>query len=305
MTETPALDGLGEVISTPTPTAELVERVFASADLRPSTRATYRHAAKTFIEWVGTRPLDPTVLAQYKKYLRERTDLSAKTKNLYLAAVRSVFRQLFALGVLPFDASRFVKAFTISNGHRRPPITDAQVAKAFAAVRRQNDQRLELILNLLYRQGLRQKEVVDLEVEHFDEHAATLLILGKGRDDRELVHLHPETVAAFVTFLNANERRTGYVFPSRKVRGGHLTTAMLYRLVCDHHRRCGISNTPHSWRKVFASKLIESGMSLLDVQAYTRHRSVEQLKVYYDRLSLQKTLPTFYATFASQAEGAR
>lgn len=81
MTETLALDGIGETISTPTPTAELVERVFASADLRPTTRATYRHAAKTFIEWVGSRPLDPTVLAQYKRYLRDRTDLSANTKN--------------------------------------------------------------------------------------------------------------------------------------------------------------------------------------------------------------------------------
>jgi hypothetical protein len=45
--------------------------------------------------------------------------------------------------------------------------------------------------------------------------------------------------------------------------------------------------------------LIESGLNLIDVQAYTRHKSIEQLKVYYDRISLRKSLPAYYAVFAA------
>ena len=279
--------------------SEMVGHVFDSTDLKPATRKTYLRAAKTFTDWAYGRPLDVTVLVAYKNHLRDRNELSAKTKNLYLASTRTVFRQLFALGVLPFDASKTVKSFTVSSGHKRPPITDQQAKHAFDYAARRGDLRLTLIFNLLFRQGLRQKEVVDITVEHFDESSATLAILGKGRDDREMIHLHPQTVHSLKAFLRERGTKAGFVFSSRKRCGSHITTNALYKIVQEVHRACGISNTPHSWRKVFASKLIESGMNLLDVQAYTRHKSVGQLKVYFDRISFQKSLPSYYAVFAA------
>lgn len=287
------------VISPTTTLEEMIGRVFDVTDLRPSTRRTYVHALRIFTAWAAGRPLDATILVAYKNHLRDRRDLAAKSKNLYLAAARTVFRQLFALGVLPYDASALVKSFSVDPGHKRPPVTDTQVKRAFDYLTRCRDARLVLILNLLYRQGLRQKEVVDLRVEHFNEHDATLAILGKGRDDRELIHLHPETVRALRTYLYGRRMKDGYVFPSRKRPSGHIGTNALYKIVMAVHDACGIANSPHSWRKVFTSKLIESGMNLLDVQAWTRHRSTDQLRVYYDRLSLTKTLPTYYAALGT------
>ena len=278
--------------------SDMVSRVFDCTDLRPSTRRTYVHAAKAFIAWAGSRPLDPMILADYKNALRARTDLAAKSKNLYLAAIRTVFRQLFAWGVLPFDASKGVRAFEVANGHKRPPVTDAQVKAAFSYAERSSDKRLTLILNLLYRQGLRQKEVVDIRVEDFDEHAGTLAILGKGRDDREAINLHPETVRAIRAYLAESATKSGYILSSRKRSGDHLGTNALYKIVMEVHAACGITNSPHSWRKVFTSRLIDAGLNLLDVQAYTRHRSLGQLQVYYDRIAFRKSLPTYYAAFA-------
>ena len=124
-----------------------------------------------------------TVLVAYENHLRDRNELSAKAKNLYLASTQTAFRQLFALGMLPFDASKTVKSFTVSSGHKRPPITDQQAKLAFEYAARNGNLHLTLILNLLFRQGLRQKEVVDIAVEHFDVPSATLAIPGKGRDD--------------------------------------------------------------------------------------------------------------------------
>jgi hypothetical protein len=84
----------------------MVRGVFERAYLRPSTRKTYEYAAKDFLQWVEGRSLDQTILVSYKNDLRAREDLSPKRANFYLAAARTVFRQPFALGVLPFDASR-------------------------------------------------------------------------------------------------------------------------------------------------------------------------------------------------------
>ena len=278
---------------------DMVNRVFALTDLRPSTRKTYVHAAKSLTAWATGRALHVRILVEYKDHLNSRTSLSAKTKNLYLAAARTVFRELFTLGVLAYDASKPVRAFEITRGHKRPPVSDKQVERAFAYVARKRDKRLLLILNLLFRQGLRQKEVVDVRVEDFNEHAATLAILGKGRDDREAVHLHPETVRALTAYLTEQGMNSGYIFASRKRAGGHIGTSALYKIVREVHAACGIANSPHTWRKVFTSKLIESGLNLLDVQAFTRHRSLEQLRVYNDRISFQKSLPAYYRAFGT------
>lgn len=281
------------------PMQEAVRLVFENTDLRPSTRKTYNLAIRHFLTWFEGHPFTGAVLVQYKNELRSRTDLAPKTKNLYLATVKSVFKQMHRLGYLKVDLAATVKTFQIGNSLKRDHITDAQVLRVFRYVRSRGDLRLLLVFNLLFRQGLRQKEVADLEVSHYDATANTLSILGKGRDDRELIHLHPETVNALESYLKEEGIRSGFLFPSRKLKGRHLGTPMIHKLVKDVHLECGVKNTPHAWRKVFTSKLIDAGMNLLDVQSYTRHKSLEQLKVYFDRQNHRKTLPTYYRTFRS------
>ncbi len=247
------------------PVAEMIGTVFELADLRPATRKTYEYAAKNFTAWAGGLPLSPTILVAYKNYLRGNVALSAKTRNLYLSAVRTVFRQLFISGVLPFDASKMVRSFAVDTAHKRPPISDAQVGRAYTYATKSGDTRLVLILNLLLRQGLRQKEVIDLCVEHFNEEAMTLAVLGKGRDDRETIHLHPATARCIRAHIDSHSIKHGYLFPSRKHPGRHIRTVTVYRMIQHMHKCCRITNSPHSWRKVFTSKLIESGMNLLDL----------------------------------------
>lgn len=155
---------------TETPSIEAaLANVFVLADLRPSTRRTYQYAAKHFTKWAQGRQLDALILVAYKNYLRDNVKLSAKTRNLYLAAARTIFRQLFTVGILPFDASKMVRSFTVGKNHTRQPISDAQIKRAFSYATASSNPRMVLILNLLFRQGLRQKEVVDICVEHFNE----------------------------------------------------------------------------------------------------------------------------------------
>jgi integrase len=275
-----------------------IEQLLEVCDLRASTRSTYRRALKHFFAWVeALNPRDPTILVRYKNHLTDRMDITAGTKNLYLAAVRTVYRKLFELGVLDRDLSHSVKTFVIPAGHRRSPITDAQVRRVFAYLDNKGDLRLQVLFNLLYRQGLRRKEVVGITVQDVDFENRTLMILGKGRDDKEMTQLHPKTLDALRTYLDAEHLKDGFVFRSKRSPEGHITTTQLYRLVRAIHEDLGIKNGPHAWRKVFTSRLIESGMGLLDVQRYTRHKSLPMLQVYYDRIDQRKTLPQYYSVF--------
>ncbi len=72
---------------------------------------------------------------------------------------------------------------------------------------------------------------------------------------------------------------------------------MIWRIVTYVHRTLGITTNIHGYRKAFTSKLIDSGLNLLEVKAYTRHKDTSMLQVYYDRFDKKRTLPTYYETF--------
>jgi integrase/recombinase XerC len=263
----------------------------------------YEKALRNFLAHVGEGDLNPNVLVDYKNWLAAKVDTRVATKNLYLSAVRTVFRRAFELGLVKQDLSKSVKSFRLGQAHKRSPISDAEVRKVFAHLNEKGDLRLLAVFNLLFRQGLRQAEIVRLAVEDVDYVAQTLRVLGKGRDDAELVPMHPRTAAALTAWAESAGLRSGYLFPSRKAAGRHLTVNMLYRLVMDVHSEVGITTNPHGWRKVFTSTLIDSGMNLLSVQRFTRHKSMTMLQVYYDRNEVHRLLPEYYEALNGQFEG--
>jgi len=273
--------------------------VLDQVDISEGTRKTYRYGVKDFLSWNHEGRLDPFVLRDYKNYLRERTDLTTGTKNLYLSGVRTVLKTLFIYGVLHSDPTKDLKGFRMTRTHKSGPISDDEVTKVFRLVREMRDRRLLLIYTLLYFQGLRQKECLTIRVEDLDLGNRTLSILGKGRDDRELVDLHPETVRVLNWYLTETGLKSGYLLYSQKNKSGHMTSRHLSHLLTTVHQKCGLETKGHSWRKVFVSKLIDSGMDLLTVSQFSRHKSIEMLKVYYDQIDHKKKLPKYYEVFGS------
>lgn len=266
-------------------------------DIKQSTKSVYKYGLRDFLKWNAERALDATTPIQYKVFLRARTDISTGTKNLYLSAMRALMTQLHRSSVTDRDFGKSVRGFTLSRGHKKSPISDAQVEKVFTYIRKKKDKRLILIFTLLYFQGLRQNEALTIRVEDCLLDERSLWIEGKARDERERVDLHPRTVEIIRWYLNEANIKSGYLLYSKRNATGHISRIQIGRLIAAVHKACGISNGGHGWRKVFTSKLIESGLDLLTVSSFTRHKSIEMLKVYYDRLDKQKKLPTYYGTF--------
>lgn len=284
-------------VLTPVDLSGMFGTVLDQVDISQGTRTTYRYGVKDFLSWNHGGRLDPFVLRDYKNHLRERTDLTTGTKNLYLSGVRTVLKTLFIHGVLQSDPTKDLKGFKMTRTHKSGPITDDEVTKVFRLVREMRDRRLLLIYTLLYFQGLRQKECLTIRVEDVNLESRALAILGKGRDDRELVDLHPETVRVLNWYLIETGLKSGYLLYSQKNKSGHMTSRHLSHLLKTVHQKCGLETKGHSWRKVFVSKLIDSGMDLLTVSQFSRHKSIEMLKVYYDRIDHKKKLPHYYETF--------
>jgi integrase len=158
--------------------------------------------------------------------------------------------------------------------------------------------RLRAILCLLGLQGLRQIEVTRLDVADLDLAHKTAMVRGKGRDDKEPVDLHPETVRSIREHLETNRLADGPLFVGRSNNSRRLTTRGLRLIIGQILKELGIDKTVHGFRHYFVTSLIRSyAGDLLTVAQYTRHRSLEMLQVYNDNIKRQEDLPRFYRTF--------
>lgn len=281
------------------------ERLFDLLDVKDATRADYKARIGFFIDYIRQHGLNRNSFLDFKRALAERTDLSVATKNKYLTTARVFLKELNRLGQLPADITQNIKTFTQSKKHKKDGLTDEEISTITKSLRGYENTtqttRLRAILALLTLQGLRQIEVIRLDVKDLDFVSKTAFIQGKGRDDKEAINLHPETVKALQDYLRTNKIADGALFTSRSnnSRNQRLTTRALRGFVKTTLAGLGIDKTTHGFRHYFTTRLIKTYKGdLLEVAQYTRHKSLEMLQVYNDNIKRKADLPRFYETFS-------
>jgi integrase/recombinase XerC len=279
-------------------------KIIDSLDVGENTRNEYRFRVKMFLNYIKDNGFHRNSFLDFKRLLSQRNDFSVSTKNKYLTTARIFLKEMNRLGLLPADITQNIKSFKQSRKHKRFGLDDNDISLLSEWLRQlshsQENTRLKAILCLLTYQGLRQVEVVGLSVPNVDLVNHTVSIIGKGRDDREMVSLHPETVKAIQEYLKTNNISDGPLFVSRSNHNHNrkLTTRGLRQIVKDTLKELGIDKTIHGFRHYFATKLLKTYKGdLLTVAQYTRHRSLEMLQVYNDNIKHQEDLPRFYRAF--------
>ena len=278
--------------------------IFDSLDITDDTKRDYLSRLPQFLGFTSRNGISRGLLLDYKKHLRSRTDLSISTKNKQLAVARITLRELYRCGAISIDLSQGVKSFEQSNRHKVSGLSDDEVERVCEHLRNVGDSfsiiRLRAIVALLVFQGLRTVEICRLDVGDINLANATLFVLGKGRDDKELVHLHPETTKALTAYLRSSHVKDGALFYSLlgKKRHQRLTTRGLRMIVKNLFAQLKIDRTVHGFRHYYTTALIREYKSdLTTVGKYTRHKSLEVLNVYNDSLLIQQDLPKYYAVF--------
>lgn len=281
-----------------------VQAMFQNLDISEATRKDYLYRINSFLLFLQTQTFTPDVFLNYKRLLATRTDYSISTKNKYLATARIFLKELNRRGLVPADVTQNIKCFKQSKKHRVAGLDQHDIDKLTAHLRTLKETpqnlRLKAIVSLLLFQGLRQIEVVRLNVEDIDFVAQRAYVLGKGRDDKEPIYLHPETVKALRAYLRACSKAHGALFtPLARSETQRLTTRGLRKIVQQAFNDLDIDKTVHGFRHYFTTRLIESyGGDLLSVARYTRHKNIEMLQVYNDGLLSEKDLPKYYSVFS-------
>jgi len=128
----------------------------------------------------------------------------------------------------------------------------------------------------------------------------TALVEGKGRDDKEIIYLHPETVKQIKRYLKANNLKDGALFVSNSnnSRNTRITTRGLRLIIKNVLKDLDIEKSVHGFRHYFTTTMLKNYKGdLLRVAQYTRHRSLEMLQVYNDNIEMENDLPKYYKTF--------
>ena len=289
------------VIGTPT--------LFDEMDIADSTKQDYLARLPQFAGFLHRNGINRSSLLEYKKYLRSRTDLGIASKNKYLAVARIAFKELYRRGAVSVDLSLNVKSFQQSQKHRVEGLSEQEIERLCQHLRELPDDfrttRLRALVALLLYQGLRQIEICRLDVADIRLSNNQLYVLGKARDDKEPIYLHPQTLKALKTYLQASKVKDGPLFTCLwgQTKGKRLSTRGLRQIIKTSLNNVGIDKTVHGFRHYYTTTLIKSYKGeLLRVAKYTRHNSTDMLIVYNDNFNDKQDLGKYYASFTSKLQ---
>jgi integrase len=286
-------------------TRDKASKVFDLLDVSEATRKDYKYRIGLFLDFTQTRGLNRNSFLEFKRALAERTDLAVATKNKYLATAKIFLKEANRQGFLPADITQNIKTFSQSKKHKRDGLNDEEMSKLTTAIKElpetPTNARLKAVLSLLVFQGLRQVEIIRIDVKDIDFISKTAFIQGKGQDDKEPIYLHPEAIRAIQGYLKGNKIADGALFTSQSNnnKNKRLTTRAIRDIVKKTLNALGIEKTTHGFRHYFTTTLIKTYKGdLLEVAQYTRHKSLEMLQVYNDNINRKADLPRYYQAFS-------
>lgn len=195
-------------------------------------------------------------LEKYRKQLAEK-DVMNKTKNLEIYGLKSFIdflrRKKINTNVIQEPLETFGQA--AENSHINIP--DRKEIERFVKPMKEN-KRDDLIVELLYATGLRAAELLSLKIGQVDK---KFNIVGK-RNKQRVVFCPQETVDRIRKFesgkgrlFDITQRRLNEIF---NYRSDMLSTKI----------------TPHILRHAFATKLLDKGVGLRELQEFLGHASI-------------------------------
>jgi integrase len=267
----------------------------------------YLSDVKLFTDFLKTEGLSVVTYRNYKKHLKALQSISTKTKNGKLISAKVLLKELFAKGFLKIDITANVKGFKISQEHVRDGLNAEEVKRSKEVIDNiQNPEKrtkLQAMFYLLAFQGLRQFEMAALTIEDLKLADDFIFVTGKGRDDKERIDLHPKTKEALKGYLESSGKKSGHLFTSEsnnsKAKAEAISTRALRMIFSDIFKAAHIENRSlHGFRHFFVTTFLEVlNGDMLTTQKFSRHKSVQAVKMYDDRMKKKDLLPTFYKAF--------
>jgi len=271
----------------------------------PHTIKAYSQDLETFAAYIGSRgwnSIDHLTVRGFLSHLYER-GLSKASVARSLAAVRSLYRWLAQEGVVERNPAALVSTPRLPKKLPRVPtieemnsVLDGQMPEVAAFPERDR-----LMLELLYGCGIRNSELIVINLDDIRLSAEAILIRGKGKKER-YVPFGDSVKAALAAYLPVRQRVLGEQKQNTHAllinqRGGRLTTRSVGRIIKKIAVAKGLSPDvhPHTLRHAFGTHMLEEGADLRAIQEMLGHERLSTTQ-RYTQLSMKHVLQVYDQT---------
>src|SRR5215471_21416307 len=265
----------------------------------------YAGDLEDFSNYVGSREFKDIDHVTIRGFLSHRYDkgLGKTSVARSLAAVRSLYRWLAQRGEVEQNPAKLVATPKLPKKLPRVPtieemngVLDGAMPETAAFPERDR-----LMLELLYGCGIRNSELVGINLEDIRISNEAILIRGKGKKER------------YVPFGDAVKSGLGVYLPARRLllsgkkkntpallinhRGGRLTTRSVGRIIKKIAVAKGLSPEvhPHTLRHAFGTHMLEEGADLRAIQEMLGHERLSTTQ-RYTQLSMKHLLSVYDQT---------
>jgi integrase/recombinase XerC len=257
----------------------------------PHTIKAYRTDLAQFADYVGPqswRDIDHVLIRGYLSSLYQR-GLSKTSVARALAALRSLYKWLAQEGEVEQNPAALVATPRLPKKLPRVPtieevntVLDAAMPECSAFTERD-----QVILELLYGCGIRNSELIGINVDDIRWSNELILVRGKGRKER-FVPFGDSAKAAVLAYLPARQRVLGETKRTTErallinLRGSRLTTRSVGRIVKQIAVARGLSPDvhPHTLRHAFGTHMLEEGADLRAIQEMLGHERLSTTQRY-------------------------
>ena len=288
-------------------------RALEERNASPHTIKAYRTDLAQFSEYVGPQgwtDIDHVLIRGYLANLYER-GLSKTSVARSLAALRSLYKWLAQEGEVEQNPAALVATPKLPKKLPRVPtieevntVLDSSMPECSAF-----NERDQVILELLYGCGIRNSELIGINLDDIRWSNEMILVRGKGRKER-YVPFGESAKAAVQAYLPARQkvldetkRRTERALLIN-LRGTRLTTRSVGRIVKQIAVARGLSPDvhPHTLRHAFGTHMLEEGADLRAIQEMLGHERLSTTQ-RYTQLTVKHVMDVYDKTHPHANKG--
>ena len=280
-------------------------RALRERNASPHTIKAYTGDLDNFAAYVGSRPwraIDHVAIRGFLSHLYEK-GLGKTSVARSLAAVRSLYRWLAQESVVEQNPAALVSTPKLPKKLPRVPtieemnaVLDGQMPEVAAFPERDR-----LMLELLYGCGIRNSELIGINLDDIRLSSEAILIRGKGKKER-YVPFGDSVKTALAAYLPARQQmlsecRKNSLSLLINRRGGRLTTRSVGRIIKKIAVAKGLSPDvhPHTLRHAFGTHMLEEGADLRAIQEMLGHERLSTTQ-RYTQLSIKQLMDVYDKT---------
>lgn len=265
----------------------------------------YRGDLDEFAAYVGSRgwkQIDHLAIRGFLSRLYEK-GLEKASVARALAAVRSLYRWLAQEGVVEQNPAALVSTPKLPKKLPRVPtieemnsVLDGKMPEVAAFPERER-----MMFELLYGCGIRNSELIGIDLEDIRLSNEAILIRGKGKKER-YVPFGDSVRVALASYLPSRQRMLAECKKNSPAllinrRGGRLTTRSVGRIIKKIAVAKGLSPDvhPHTLRHAFGTHMLEEGADLRAIQEMLGHERLSTTQ-RYTQLSIKHVLQVYDQT---------